>query len=146
MLIFEVCGDQIDWQLLLDRARRPGLTLSVAAGLEFLAREFDAPVPVYVIDELRQRPVSWQERATHWAEVRRPVVGMGLLSQLVRHKARRDYYASGLPRDFLWHVAQIRFGPQARRRDLLRGAPRNVARNVALLAIRYGARATPPSR
>lgn len=146
MLIFEKCGDQIDWQLLLDRARRPGLTLGLVAGLELLVTEFGAPVPAYVIDELRRRPVSWQEHAAHWVAVNRPLVGVRLLSQLVRHKARREYYTSGLPRDLCWHMAQINRGPQARRRDLLRGAPRNVARNVALLAIRYGARATPPSR
>jgi len=143
MLLFEVCGDQIDWELLLERARRPGLTLGLAAGLDFLAREFSAPVPAYVIDELRRRPVSWRERAAHWVAVNQPPVGVAVASHLVRHDARRRNNESGLPRDLWWHLAQLSHGPQARRRDLLRAAPRRAARNIALLVIRYGSRLTP---
>ena len=146
MLLFGVSGEQIDWELLLERARRPGLTLGLAAGLSFLAREFHAPVPAHVIDELRRRPVSWQEHAAHWAALHRPPVGVYYISHFLRHHERRRHADTGLPRDLLWHLAQVTRGPGGRRRDLLRAAPRKALRNAALLIIRYGSRLQPPSR
>jgi hypothetical protein len=146
MLLFEAGGDGIDWDTVLNRARRPGLTLGLAAGLEFLAREFSAPVPDYVIDELHRRPVSWQERAAHWAALNRPQVGVYFISHFLRQNARRRHYSAGLPRDLLWHLAQITRGPQGRRRDLLKRAPKTAVRKTAVLAVGYGSRATSRQR
>jgi hypothetical protein len=77
MLIFQIAVDEIDWDALLERAQRPGLTLSLAGGLDYLTGEFEAPVPAYVLAELRRRRVNWRERASyramisnrHWAAV-----------------------------------------------------------------------------
>lgn len=141
LLLFEVAGDQIDWELVLRRARRPGLALGLAAGLDYLAREFNAPVPDDVIEELRRRPVTRLERAAHWTAVNRPPVGVDYISHVLRYRSRRRYHAagtSGLPRDLLSHIAQWTDGPGARRRDLLKRAPRRAVRGAALLAVRYG--------
>jgi hypothetical protein len=146
MLLFQCRGDEIDWEVLLKRARRTGLTLGLADGLDFLAREFSAPIPAYVIAELRRRPVSWQEHAAHRVAVNPPPMGATLFSHLVRQKARREHGTPGLPQDLLWHLTQVTRGPQARRRDLLINAPRRAVRNTALLVIRYGSRTTPRSR
>ena len=78
MLLFQVNGDEIDWEVVLERARRPGLTLGLAAGLDFLAEEFSAPVPASVVDDLRRRPASWRERAAHRVAVTRPPGGVML--------------------------------------------------------------------
>lgn len=149
MLITE--NADIDWDYLLDRAKRPGLTLALADGLGFLASEFGAPVPALVLRELRRRPVSWRERWAHRAAVNRPVVGSFVSEQLSRHRARRLHPWTGLPRDFLWHMAQASGG--VRRRDVVRRAPRTAVWTTALLAVRtanasverLGAKLSPPS-
>ncbi len=95
MLLFQFSIDTIDWDVFLERARRPGLTLGLAAGLDFLAQEFSAPVPDYVIDELRRRPVSWRGHAAHWVAVTRPPGSVLLLSHMVRLSARRPEPVDG---------------------------------------------------
>lgn len=91
-LLLEMQDEAIDWSVLLERARRPGLTTSLFAGLEFLAREFGSPVPVEVLDQLRRRPVHWRERAAHWAEVGHRPVGANLARDLLESRARRLHY------------------------------------------------------
>ncbi len=131
----------IDWDVVLERTRRPGLTLNTAAGLEFLSREFGMPVPPHVIAELRGRRVHWVERAAHWAVVNDPGFGRGLLDQAERYRARRLHPVGEVPRDFVGHLAQIR---RQRRRDVVRRAPRTALRTAAVLAIRAGERGRSP--
>ena len=110
----------IDWDYLLHRTARPGLTLGLTSGLTFLASEFDADVPRRVIDELRRRPVGWRERGAHWAVCEGHKPGRKLLFHLEHHRARRARYPSHVPRDFLGHIAQVSGERSGRRRDVLR--------------------------
>jgi hypothetical protein len=118
MLLFELEGAAIDWEVLLERARRPGLTLGLSRGLEFLVCEFGAPVPAWVLAELRRRPTTLRERAAYWAAVNDPRVGLALLDQLEQHRTRRLHYSTGVPRDFLGHLAQATGAMTGKRRDL----------------------------
>jgi hypothetical protein len=100
VLIFQMDSDAIDWNTLLERAQRPGLTPALATGLDFLAREFAAPVPPRVLSALRGRPLSWRESAAHWAAVTKPR-SANLLEQLELQRARHLYYRIGWSRHFL---------------------------------------------
>lgn len=135
MALFEVGADPIDWEVVLRRTLRTGLTLNVAAGLAFLAREFDAPVPRDVIEQLRRRRVHWRERAAHWSAVHNPGPGRVLFDQLERHQARRVYRPHNTPRDFPAYLAEIR---RSRRSDVLRRVPRTAIRTTAIVLMRYG--------
>lgn len=125
---------EIDWEYLLERTKRSGLTLSLASGLGFLYREFDAPIPAYVLDELSGRRVNWSERAAFWVAVHRPPVGATVVTEWDRHRARRSQGDAAMPPDFLWRMAQLSGRP---RRDVVRRALRTVIRAAAVLAIRY---------
>lgn len=130
LLLLDLEADLIDWEALLRRSRRPGLTLGLSAGLEFLASEFGAPVPAEVLSELRRRPVSLRERGAHLAachDLRR--VGR-LLFQLELHRTRRLRDPAGVPRDFLGHLAQTTGARTGKRRDFLE---REVVRAVQRL-------------
>lgn len=118
MMLFELEGDHIEWDVLLKRAWRPGLTLGLLAGLEFLAREFGAPVPPYVLADLRRRPVTLRERGAHWAACHDPRVGLRLIHHLELHRTRRLRDPSGVPRDFLGHLAQSTGARTGKRRDV----------------------------
>ena len=131
MLLFELEGAAIDWKHLLERAHRPGLTLGLSRGLEFLAREFGAPVPAEVLAELRRRPTSWRERGAYWATVNDPRVGMALLEQLELHRARRLHYPTSVPRDFLGHLAQSTGAMTGKRRDLFERYGIRLLRRIA---------------
>jgi hypothetical protein len=131
MLLFELEGSSIDWEVLLERARRPGLTLGLSRGLEFLAREFGAPVPADVLAELRRRPTSWRERGAYWATVNDPRVGMALLEQLELHRTRRLHYPTSVPRDFLGHLAQATGAMTGKRRDLFERYGIRLLRRIA---------------
>ena len=135
MLIFE--SAEIDWTMLLERARRPGATLAITEGLRYLEREFGALIPNYVLDELQRLPVSWRERGAFWSAVHQPPAGAAVLQYLEHHRTRRLHTSNGLPRDFVWHMAQA---TGRRRRDVLRRGPRVALRSVALIALRYGER------
>jgi hypothetical protein len=131
MLLFELEGSAIDWHVLLERARRPGLALGLSRGLEFLAREFGAPVPPEVLAELRRRPTTWRERGAHWAIVNDPRVGVAVLYQLEQHRARRLHYSAGVPWDFLGHLAQATGAMTGKRRDLFERYGVRLVRRVA---------------
>jgi hypothetical protein len=137
MLLFELEGDAIDWRALVERARRPGLTLGLSRGLEFLAGEFGAPVPADVLAELRRRHTTMRERAAYWATVNDPRVGMALIDQLERHRTRRLHYPTSVPRDFLGHLAQATGAMTGKRRDLFEryaiGLLRRIAKGDSLL-------------
>ena len=81
-------AEAIEWDVLLERARRPGLTLGLARGLEFLAREFGGRGcrQAEVLTELRRRPTSWAERGAYWAACNDPQLGVALLDQLEQHR------------------------------------------------------------
>ncbi len=132
-------GGGIDWDLLIKRARRPGVALRLRSGLKFMADEFQSPVPARVLEELEQLPVSWQERGAFWAATHQPVVGSQILGELESHQARRMHSRSDLPRGFVWHLAQAS-GTGERRRDVLRRAPRTAVRSAALLVLSYRTR------
>lgn len=119
LLLFDLEADLIDWDMMLLRARRPGLTLGLTAGLEFLAREFGAPVPAEVLAELRRRPVSLRERGAHVAACHDLQRVGRLLFQLELHRARRLRDPAGVPRDFLGHLAQATGAKTGKRRDVL---------------------------
>lgn len=91
VLIFEMDSDSLDWNLLLERADRPGLRPGLATGLDFLAREFAAPVPSHVLSALRGRPLSWQERVAHWAVVNK-VDSSEVFEELEFQRARHLHY------------------------------------------------------
>jgi len=116
--LFEREENHIEWGVLLRRAWRPGLTLGLLAGLEFLAREFDAPVPPNVLADLRRRPVTWRERGAHWAACHDPRVGLRLLFHLELHRTRRLRDPAGVPRDFLGYLAQSTGAKTGKRRDV----------------------------
>lgn len=130
MLLFELEGDLVDWDWLLERARRPGLTLAVTAGLSYLAREFAAPVPAKVLVELRTRPVSLRERGAHWTACHDPRVGANVLRQLELHRARRLHDPAGAPWDFLGHIAQAGGQRMETRREVLARHGMRFARRV----------------
>ena len=100
VLIFQMDSDAIDWNTLLERARRPGLTPALATGLDFLAREFAAPVPPQFVAELRGRPLSWRESAAHWAAMTKPR-SANVLEQLELQRAHHLYYRKNWSRHFL---------------------------------------------
>jgi len=131
LLLLEIDGGTIDWDALVVRTSRPGLTLRLASGLDFLAREFGAPVPADVVTVLRRRRVSWQERGAYWAAVNDPRVGVRLLYQLEQHRARRLYYPTGVPRDFLGHLAQVAGPMTGKRRDFLKSRALGVWQRLA---------------
>lgn len=118
MVLFELEDAHIDWDVLLQRAWRPGLTLGLIAGLAFLAREFAAPVPPYVLANLRRRPVTLRERGAHWAACHDPRVGLRLLHHLEMHRTRRLRDPAGVPRDFLGYLAQSTGARTGKRRDV----------------------------
>ncbi len=132
MLLFAE-GGEVDWDTLLDRARRPGVMPGLAVGLDYLAREFGAPVPAAVLDELRRRRAPWQNRVALWTAVRRPAVGATPLELIGRHHARRLHAPGSEPRDFVGYLARAK--GVRRRRDLLRRAPRAAVRIAVVLAI-----------
>jgi len=119
LLLLQIEGGKIDWEGLVTRTSRPGLTLRLASGLRFLAREFEAPVPADVLTALHGQRVPWQERGAYWAAVNDPRVGTRLLYQLEQHRARRLHYPTGVPRDFLGHLAQVARPMTGKRRDVL---------------------------
>ncbi len=133
MLLLE--SAEVDWPMLIERARRPGVALSLHEGLAYLAREFGAPVPAYVLNALHQLPVSWRERAAFWAAIHQPPVGATTLQRLEHHRARRLHPSNNLPRDLFWHMAQV---TGERRRDVLLRAPRTALRSVVFIVLRYG--------
>ena len=118
MVLFELEDAHIEWDVLLQRAWRPGLTLGLIAGLAFLAREFAAPVPPYVLANLRRRPVTLRERGAHWAACHDPRVGLRLLHHLEMHRTRRLRDPAGVPRDFLGYLAQSTGARTGKRRDV----------------------------
>jgi hypothetical protein len=127
---------EIDWSLVLKRSRRPGLALALASGLDYLAREFAAPVPGHVLDELHRLPSSWVERGAHWAALNRPP-GAPVVEQIALYRARRRYPEAGETPDFLSHLAQV-YG--VRRRDYLWSLPKKTFRIGALLLMHVGNR------
>lgn len=110
----------IDWDVVRRRADRPGVLPGLTAALEFLAREFGAPVPAVVIEDLRRRPISWQERAAYWVATRCPLPELRFVGQLERRRAHRLRYSSSSPQY----------------RPVLKTA-RTVLRLVALLVMRF---------
>lgn len=64
LLIFRT--GPIDWNVVLERANRPGVLPALSVALDYLSREFGLQVPDFVTDDLRKRPVSWQARAAFW--------------------------------------------------------------------------------
>ena len=106
IMLFEVSGGEIDWDTVIERARRPGVSLGLTAGLEFLAREFSVPVPDRVLVQLQRLPSNWRERLAYWSAVRGIPARPGPIEFLERHWARRLHDSGNTPPDFLLYMAQ----------------------------------------
>lgn len=107
-------GDRIDWDRLVDVSRRLERSLRVEAGLAFLARTLQVPVPTPVLAALGDGTHSRRERAEHRLWLRgspgsRP-------SALIRHwyRYRRSQHDDG---------NVVGFGRYARRRVQSRSRP-----------------------
>lgn len=72
----------VDWVRLLEQARARRLTLPLFAALRYLRRRWGAPVPAWVLDRLRQTPVTLIERLAFRERSRppRPLLGDTLRS------------------------------------------------------------------
>lgn len=55
--------EQLDWDRLVGEAERRRLTVAVGAALEYLGEEFEAAIPLAVLERLRAAPASRHERA-----------------------------------------------------------------------------------
>lgn len=110
----------IDWDVVLQRAERPGVMPGLTAGLDYLAREFGAPVPAAVLDELLRRRLSWQARVAYWA------ASNGTLPNLVEFEAYRAHCH--------------RYPAQRFNRSVVHRTTRAVVRSAALLTLRRGNR------
>jgi hypothetical protein len=65
MTVLGAPDSSIDWQRVLRQARRLRATLRVHDALSFLGQELDAPVPAYVLDELREEHTPRREVFAH---------------------------------------------------------------------------------
>lgn len=97
----------IEWESLLRRARRPGLTSGLAGGLDFLATEFGAPIPEGVVRELQRRPVGWQERWAHRASLVPGRFGHQLPFTLLVHQSQRLNDSNGPRMQFVAEDARL---------------------------------------
>lgn len=66
MTILRVTPD-LGWDRLVDQAQRRRLVVLLRAGLNYLQRRFDAPIPQRVLDTLANTPTSWAERREYAA-------------------------------------------------------------------------------
>jgi len=72
LTILRTSGDAVDWTRLLAQARRCGFILPLRAGLTYLQRKLDAPIPDGVLEQLRAMPVSLTDRIVHAARTKPP--------------------------------------------------------------------------
>lgn len=81
----------IDWEIFLNAIQRRNLDFSVGCALRYLQKEFNAPVPISVVETLERVPPSWLER---WEQriVSRP---RGLLGALPLHCVNYIRHARG---------------------------------------------------
>jgi len=70
--VIEVAGERLDWERLVEMARRGRLTAPFADSLAFLAEDLEAPVPDAARRALAQTPVSRAERRAHEALAQPP--------------------------------------------------------------------------
>jgi len=68
LTIIKTSGDALDWTRLVAQAHRCGFIPPLRAGLEYLRRTFDAPIPDEVLRELRRMPVPLVDRVVHAAQ------------------------------------------------------------------------------
>lgn len=81
MALLEQERDALDWDLLVNLSRQSRTVCQVWNALAFLAGEYGAPIPARLLQQLRESPTSWVERAEYRALAQRP--GRGPL-QLAR--------------------------------------------------------------
>ncbi|MCC7361704.1 MAG: nucleotidyltransferase family protein [Anaerolineales bacterium] len=124
--IIRSAGATLDWSALAELAAALGVEPPVAAALEALATELNAPVPAGAPAELRARPVS-HRAARFWALNRRLRGRLGELPVLWADYARRVEFgplAGGWPR-FLqaaWNLPHLYQLPGQAARRLWRRA------------------------
>jgi hypothetical protein len=70
--VIEVAGARLDWERLVEMARRGRLTAPFADSLDFLAEDLEAPVPEAARRALAQTSVSRAERRAHEALAQPP--------------------------------------------------------------------------
>lgn len=119
---------EIDWERLVDAARRREVTIAVTAGLAYL-QELLGAVPEDVISELASSRARRLERAAFHAQTASPGLRKKLTLMADRH-ARLRRLETPFPRpDFLMYAARS-FGHPTRRRLLAVGV-RVAARHAA---------------
>jgi hypothetical protein len=120
-------GGEIDWGRLEAEAVRRELTVTVAATLSYLSREFDLPIPEPAIRRLSQAPTPRWERLAFRAQVGPP--GPLRTATLV---AERHHRLRRLSHIAPWHPGFVEFAGSVwgfeRRRDLVRHGLRRVGR------------------
>ncbi|HYM70045.1 MAG TPA: nucleotidyltransferase family protein [bacterium] len=72
MTILRTSGDAVDWTRLLAQADRCGFIPPLRAGLTYLQRTLDAPIPTGVLQQLRTMPVPLTDRIVHAARTQPP--------------------------------------------------------------------------
>lgn len=70
--VIEVAGERLDWERLVEMARRGRLTAPFADCLDFLVEDLEAPVPDAAREALARTPVSRAERRAHEALAQPP--------------------------------------------------------------------------
>lgn len=123
-------GGRVDWVRLEREAVRRDLTVTVAATLTYLVREFGLPIPPQTIARLAAAPAPRWERVAFRAQVGRP--GPIRTAALV---AERHHRLSRLGDLAPWHPGFIDFAGSVwgfeRRRDLIRHGLRRLANRPA---------------
>jgi hypothetical protein len=99
-------ADPIDWRRVVARAKAREVTVAAREAFGVLADEIGAPIPGFVLDELRRTPASWRERAAHRAVVE-GWRGSFYLSLVEFHRRARMHGAQRPPRDLLGHFADF---------------------------------------
>jgi hypothetical protein len=119
MTILARAGESIEWDRLVRVTVARGVTLHVAAPLDFLKTTFDAPIPAEVLDTLHRAPASRSDRTEHrnwmlnkrgkplpllwlhWRMFHRGVCDVG---PVARVRAFPDYLRFWAQTDRLWKI------------------------------------------
>src|SRR4030095_1200005 len=68
-VLLKTQGDQVDWERLVDQARRLRLTIQVQETLEYLVRRLGAPVPLSFLQKLEAAPKEKWEKKEYRARI-----------------------------------------------------------------------------
>ena len=104
---------EIDWDLLIDQARRYGLALPLSCALTYLSATFGAGVPVSALNGLSALPVSRRDLERHRALItRRSDSRWRRAARLLdRYRTHRQVSSKGSLLDFLRIMRRRSVGP-----------------------------------